>query len=413
MRIWLINHYAVPIKYYPLARTTNFAKYLGRMGHEVIIFAASSVHNNASVNLAHKNELYHTEFVDGIDYVLVRCCSYEGNGKDRIWNMFEFPRRLKKVCSHFKRPDVVMASSATPLACMMGLRIAKKNGAKAVAEITDLWPESFVAYGLLGKRNLLLPFMYTYEKRMYEYADMIIFSMEGAADYIRDRHWEKDVPKTKIAHINNGIDLEAFNYNRENFKLQDDDLENNEIIKVVYVGSIRKVNQLGYLLDIAKEIKNSRVKFLVWGTGDEFVKLQKRIEAENVSNFVLKGRVDKQYIPYIISQADINIVHNSNAPIFRYGISANKLFDNLAAGKPILVDFESRYNPVAQGKAGLVVGGSQIDEVARTMEEFFTMPRETYEEYCKNAVITAKQYDFAVLTEKLADIFEEITHLHG
>lgn len=46
MRIWLINHYAVPPQYYPLARQNYFAKNLMRLGHEVTIFAASTVHNS-------------------------------------------------------------------------------------------------------------------------------------------------------------------------------------------------------------------------------------------------------------------------------------------------------------------------------------------------------------------------------
>ena len=46
MRIWLINHYAVPPQYYPLARQNYFAKYLMQAGHEVTIFAASTVHNS-------------------------------------------------------------------------------------------------------------------------------------------------------------------------------------------------------------------------------------------------------------------------------------------------------------------------------------------------------------------------------
>lgn len=37
MKIWLINHYAVPPRFYPLIRQTNFAKYLQKMGHEVLI----------------------------------------------------------------------------------------------------------------------------------------------------------------------------------------------------------------------------------------------------------------------------------------------------------------------------------------------------------------------------------------
>ena len=166
MNIWLINHYAVPIQYYPLARTTNFAKYLMRMGHEVTIFAASAVHNS-TVNLIEDGSLFREEYVDDIHYVYVRCRSYTGNGIGRISNMFEFARRLKSVCEKFEKPDAVLASSATPMACKEGLKIAKKYGVKAVAEVTDLWPESFVSFGLVSKCNPILVPMYWYEKKMY------------------------------------------------------------------------------------------------------------------------------------------------------------------------------------------------------------------------------------------------------
>ena len=85
MRIWLINHFAVPIKYYPLARTTNFAKYLMREGHEVKIFCASSVHNS-DINLIADSALYKDDLVDGIHYVYVRCRSLMGNIKKKTWS---------------------------------------------------------------------------------------------------------------------------------------------------------------------------------------------------------------------------------------------------------------------------------------------------------------------------------------
>ena len=88
MNIWLINHYAVPPIYYPLARTTNFAKYLMRMGHTVTIFAASSVHNS-DVNLITDDRKWREETVDGVHYVYIKCCDYQGNGLKRIYNICE------------------------------------------------------------------------------------------------------------------------------------------------------------------------------------------------------------------------------------------------------------------------------------------------------------------------------------
>lgn len=403
MNIWLINHYAVPPKYYPLARTTNFAKYLMRMGHTVTIFAASSVHNS-DLNLITDDSLYREDTVDGIRYVYVRCRSYRGNGKQRIINMFEFSRRLPQVVKHYDRPDAVLASSATPPACMAGLRIAKKYGARAVAEISDLWPLSFVDYGMISAKNPALIPMYAYEKRMYQYADAVIFTMEGAYDYIVEKGWDKDIPKEKVHYINNGVDLELFRYNREHYQIEDEDLNNPDIFKVVYTGSIRKVNNLGLLLDAAKEVKDPKVKFLVWGDGDELSALRQRVIDEDIQNVVFKGRVEKKYVPHIVSESSLNIAHNTPSLLFRFGISFNKIFDYMAAEKPILSDFPCPYNPAEMCGAGRAVEKATAKNIAAEIEYMTNLPVEKYNEYCNNAALAAVKYSFEELTKQLLTV---------
>lgn len=404
MNIWLINHYAVPIKYHPLARTTNFAKYLTRMGHTVTIFAASSVHNR-DINLITDQSLYREETVDGFHYVYVRCRSYTGNGRDRIINMFEFSQRLGKVCAHFPKPDAILASSATPPACMAGLKLARKYGIRAVGEVSDLWPESFVVYNLISARNPLLIPMYAYEKRMYQKADALIFTVEGAYDYIVEKGWEKGIPRSKVFYINNGVDLEAFNYNREHYQIEDPDLDNPDICKVVYTGSIRWANNLGILLDMAKQITDPRVKFLLWGAGDDMPALQRRIEDEQIENVVLKGAVEKKYIPSIVSRADYNYVDSDNNEISRFGNSQNKLFDYFAAGKPVLM-YKQKYNPADIFSCGLFYNTKE--EFLETLKIISTLPKEKYEELCLNAKAAAEEYNFENLTRKLLAVIEGI-----
>ena len=191
MNIWLINHYAVPTHLYPLARPATFAKYLMQLGHEVTIFAASTVHNS-NINLITDKSKYKENKVDGIKYVYIRASQYQGNGLKRIINMFQYPLRLASVCRHFRKPDAIIATSVTPMACTAGLKLAKRYNCKGIAEIADLWPESFVAYGLISAKNPILKLMYWYEKRMYKLADKIIFTMEGGKDYIIEKGWDKD-----------------------------------------------------------------------------------------------------------------------------------------------------------------------------------------------------------------------------
>ena len=402
MNIWLINHYAVPIKYYPLARTTNFAKYLTRMGHMVTIFAASSVHNS-DINLITDGTLYREEIVDGFHYVYVRCRSYQRNGMQRVINMFEFPQRLKKVCVRFPRPDAVIASSATPPACMAGLKIAKKCGARAVAEVSDLWPESFVAYNLIPAGSPLLIPMYAYEKRMYRMAEDVIFTMEGAYDYIVEQGWKRTIPREKVHYINNGVDLDSFDYNREHFRVEDPDLDDPNTIKIIYTGSIRLINNLGVLLDAAKQVENYRIRFLIWGDGDQFPALRQRVRDEGIDNVVFKGRVEKKYIPSIVSRADYNYINGADNDLFRFGISPNKLFDYFAAEKPVLMYMRVKYNPVERFSCGFTCETQEgLDALLKRIPE---IPKEKYAAMCRGAA-AAREYDFKNLTARLVEVIE-------
>lgn len=403
MRIWLINHYAVPPRYYPLARQNYFAKYLMRAGHEVTIFAASTVHNS-DLNLIEDDTPYREDVVDGVHYVLIRCKSYHGNGVSRILNMLEFARKLPSVCDKYPRPDAIVATSMPPMSCAAGIKLARKYGCRGIAEIADLWPESIVAYGIAGPRNPAVLYLRWLEKWIYKKADAVVFTMEGAYDYILEQGWEREIPRSKVHYINNGVDLEQFRYNREHFTVDDPDLTDPDTFKVIYTGSIRKVNNLGLLLDAAKELRDPRVRFLIWGDGDEREALQQRVAEENISNVVFKGRVEKKYVPYITSCADLNIAHNTPSSLFRFGISFNKLFDYLAAGKPVLSDFPCPYNPAVLLHASLCVDDPTAQNIAQAVTQVAAMDREQYNELCSNAEKAAVEYDFRNLTNKLLQV---------
>lgn len=405
MNIWLINHYAVPPKYYPLARTYLFAKNLIAMGHSVTIFAASSVHNSDK-NLITGDEPYKTECIDGVEYVYIKCRTYNGNGLQRILNMCEFAQRLPKVCKHFLKPDVVVATSVTPIACAKGLRIAHKYGVSGIAEIADLWPETLVSYGMVNKHNPAVFALRMIEKWIYKKSDAIVFTMEGAYDYIIERKWTGCVPKEKVFYINNGIELDNFMNNQNQNQISDLDLSDPSLFKVVYTGAIRKVNNLGLLLDAAKEITDDRIKILIWGDGDECEALKERKQLEKIDNVEFKGKVEKKYVPYITSCADLNIAHNTGASVLRFGISFNKIFDYMAAGKPILVDFQCNYNPVIETKCGKDIRNQTAEEIAGAIMSFSAMKSDEYNEFCQNAVLAAEQYDFGRLTQKLLEVIE-------
>lgn len=414
MKIWILNHYASDMYFSEGGRHYYIAKYLKKMGHEPSIFCANSKHNDNKKLYFDLDGTWEEKINDatGVPYIFVKVRPYGINGSKRILNMIDFYSNViqsgKEYALRTEKPDIIIASSVHPLTMLAGIKLAKHLGVKCVCEVRDLWPESIVTYMTKLKRNNpIIRALYRGEKYIYRRADAIIFTMEGGYDYIREQKWSNLIPKSKIYHINNGVDLDQFEFNRNNCKIRDSDLDDESIFKVIYTGSIRKVNNLGTLLDIAKIIKNPRIRFLIWGDGDELEKLKERVDLENINNVVFKGHVDKKYIPFITSSADLNLAHNNESPIFRFGISFNKVFDYLAAGKPIICDFYAKYNPVILSGAGEYYKSNDIHQIAHGIEQFSQMPHDKINKFCVAAEKASHYYDFRNLTRELLKVIDE------
>lgn len=413
-KIWILNHYASNMLFDGGGRHYCFSKYLKREGYEPVVFCSNAIHNTNRERVFDNNNLWNEKVVEEIKvpFICVQTRTYVGNGKQRVLNMIDFYRNVKKVMKEYAsihgKPDIIYASSAHPLAVVAGIKLAKHFGVKCICEIRDFWPESIVSYGVAGAHNPGVIALRRIEKWIYKKSDAIVFTMENAYAYIIRQGWEKEISRSKVFYINNGVDLEQFEYNKEYFKIEDEDLDNPSIFKVVYTGSIRKVNNLGLLLDSSKLVKNKNVKFLVWGVGDELPFLKKRVEEENISNVVFKGYVNKKFIPYIVSSADVNFAHCWSPSVDEYGISFNKIFDYMAAGRPIFCDFSRKYNPAIMEECGVDVANTTPEAIASEIDYLAGLTEVEYKPYCDNAMKAAHKYDFEKLTGDLVAIIENV-----
>lgn len=411
--IWIMNHYASGMYFDHGGRHYNFAKYLRRAGYKPVVFGANSKHGKAE-RFFETDALWEEHFAEEIDtpFVFVRARTYTGNGKQRVLNMIDFYRNVKKAAKEYAaqhgRPDVIFASSVHPLTLVAGIQLAKQFGVKCVCEVRDLWPESIVSFGIAGPHNPAVLALRRLEKWIYKKADAVVFTMEGAYDYIMEQGWENEIPRSKVYHINNGVDLESFDYNKEHFRIEDPDLDDPDTFKVVYAGSIRKANGLGILVDAAKAIRDPRIKILVWGEGDEREELTRRVEEEGLTNIIFKGKVEKMYVPSIVSRADLNLIHWGEVHMIQYGVSYNKLFDYMAAGRPIFSTVRPGYSIWEKYDCGRDTEDSRPEPLAHELGKMAALPPEELSRLGRNARKGAEDYDFRVLTQKLLNVIGEI-----
>ena len=189
---------------------------------------------------------------------------------------------------------------------------------------------------------------------------------------------------------------------------EDPDLDDKDTYKIIYAGAIRRINNLGLILDSAKRITNPRIKFIIFGDGDELDSLKKRVVDEHISNVVFKGKVNKQFIPSIDVRADLNLVHWEMNPLLRVGESYNKAFEYFAAGKPVFYTIRPGYSIVEKYNCGRLTEGFDPEDIAKGIQAMSEMSENQKRELSINARKTAKIYDFKNLTKKLEKIIEKL-----
>lgn len=408
--IWIINHYADPPGIGKFNRHYNFAKNLIRKGYNVKIFTASTIHTT-NINMIANNESFKADNFNGVDYVFVKTTSYNNNGYKRVINMLQYASRVLSVTKQFGKPDLVFASSPHPLTWMAGSKIAKRSDAYFITETRDLWPETFVAMGKMGRRNPIARILYRIEKSMYKKSDRILFTLPGGAEYIEKIGLD---PK-KVDYVNNGIVLKDFNDNIIKYKVSDEDLINHESFNVVFTGAIGKANDLGRVIRAFEILDNkgySDIKFLIFGDQGEREELEKYVNEKGIKNVIFKGRVNKNQVPFILHNSDLQVLSLAHLPeLFKYGLSPNKLFEYLAAGKPVISNVECGYDLLEKYNCGKTVQGDSEEAMAKGIIYFYEMyknNREKYDEYCNNALMAAKDFDFEILTDKLEESFKKV-----
>ena len=406
--IWLVNFNAMPPELESRLRTIKFAEYLQKAGYRVKIFASSVMHN-MDIDLITDGSRYLERNYNGLDFVHIKTIKYKDRGWRRIYSLIEFHLKLCRISRNFEKPNIIIGGCANPFGNFF-VYCAKRLNAQYIVEVQDLWPESFVKFGLVSKWNPFLKLAYHTEKWLYKNADKVIFSMEGGSDYIRKKKWDTDnggpINMQNIYYINNGVDLSDFDHFRKNYALNDVDLNDDNKFKIIYLGSIRLVNNLKKLCDAAALLTDHKnIIFLIYGDGDEREYLENYCQQNNIVNVKFKAKwTDPKYIPYLLSKSSLNILNYMQNDIWQYGGSQSKLFQYLASGKPICSNLKMGYCLINRYDLGIAREFTSDTEYAEAILSIANLNEQDYSEMCRRARRTSEEFDYEKLTDKLISI---------
>ena len=201
--------------------------------------------------------------------------------------------------------------------------------------MTDLWPEAAVACGVVKNKALInladLLAMFCYRTSAH---------IVGLGRSMCDAIVKKGIDKNKISLITNGVDLSLFS------KAGEGESKRLEIrnrygfgdrFVAMYLGAHGAYNSLGTIIEVALMLKSDpRFLFVFVGDGDEKAKLQKRVLDNHLDNVFFSPPMPRTETPGMLSAADAFLLPNRKGDFFT-GNLPNKLFDFLAAARPVIV----------------------------------------------------------------------------
>jgi glycosyltransferase involved in cell wall biosynthesis len=337
-RLWLINQFANTPDLPGHTRQYEVAVGLVRLGWRVDVFASDFNLTQRCYHRLRFPSLYASERPAGIRWTWLWVSSYRKNNWKRQLNMLSFclhlllrllPAALLGRLSG-RAPDLILASSPQLPAAFTCLWIARLSGIPFVLEVRDLWPQVLIDQGGKTPGSPMVRLLGWMERQLYSNAHTVVVLAQGAECYVRERG------ARRTAWLPNGPDLESFSPQ----PLPPDQ----PTFTVLYAGAHGDANALENVIEAARllERRDGQVRFEFIGDGPEKQVLMQL--ADGLRSVVFNDPVPKAEIPARMAQADAILLSLRDVPLFRYGVSPNKLYDAYAIGRPVITTVAGSIN---------------------------------------------------------------------
>ena len=385
VNILLINHYAGSDRMGMEHRPFDFGREWIAQGHNVTVIAADFSHLRGQQPTVRK-DLEITED-EGVRFRWLRTNRYNGNGGARTVNMLMFVGKLFTYVGRLareERPDLVICSSTYPLDIYAGAWIARKSGARLVFEVHDLWPLTPILLGGFSPRHPYIRLLQHAENWAYRHADAVVSLLPNARDYMVEHGLEL----SRFVYIANGIPGSRMHAEHEKLPAKITDLIDQERRRgrflIGFVGGINLNMVLDTVLDAALRLSEAGISFVIAGDGSKAARLRERVRDTGVDNFHMVGRIEKLAVPTFLARMDALVIPWPRNPLYRYGVSPNKLLDYMLAARPILQASQASNDPVTDADCGFTIEPESPVALADAAARLQALPKEELQRMGEN-----------------------------
>ena len=398
MRILYLHQYFNTLNMSGGTRSFEMAKRFAKAGHDVHIITSWREPTKKNDWFVTREEGFHVHWSPVL---------YDNSMSffDRIKAFFKFAfRSAIKVASI--EADVIFASSTPLTIAFPAVYGSKKQKIPLVFEVRDLWPEIPIAMGILKN-----PFLKFIAKKLEIFAYKNSSSIVVLSPGMKKGVLKTGFPSSRIAVIPNSADIKLFKVSDQkgqNYRNKQDWLGQSPLL--IYAGTFGLINGVDFLVDLARELKilGSDIKILAIGGGQKYNEVLNYAKSQGIlnKNFFIKNYFKKKDLPSILNAATMSSSLFIDKPEMRPN-SANKFFDSLAAGKPIMINYGGWMNELIKSEGcGLSLWKKPIRQAASELDQFMHNTHLIKSSSDASSKLAKKYFDRDKLAYQLLSVIE-------
>ena len=391
LKLWLVNHYAIPESAPGITRHATLARLMEENSRvDTLIISGRGHYWNVADARDDDAERFSSVPVDVAP----------ANGVRRVLNMLHFALRVVTKglrTPRRKRPDVVLASSPHLFGGVAGWLVARWFRVPFALEVRDIWPMSLVE--LLGLRpwHPLVVVMSVLERFLYRRADVVLLVLPGSETHVRSVAGQT----VRTATVPNGVDVSTLPEPGTPRSLTGGP------VRVVYAGAHGVPNALDTLIDAWTEIERRpdapEMTLRLIGDGKEKPNLQAVVAERGLTTVQFEEPVPKDVVRDRFRDADILVITWRDSPLYKNGISPNKLYDYMAAERPVVIAVDTPVNPVVEADGGVSVPPEDPAALAQALVDLAVTPADERARLGANgAAYVREHHDLAKVAHLMA-----------
>jgi glycosyltransferase involved in cell wall biosynthesis len=406
MHILLIHQAFAAIDEPGGTRHHEFARALAGRGHKVTVIASpvsylTGLHSNPPKITDGKKE-------EDESVVILRTqttLSLHRSFVQRILAFVSFMFSSFFIGLGVKNVDLVWGTSPPIFQGVSAWLLARFKKVPFLLEVRDLWPTFAIAVGVL-KNRVLIKLSLWLEQFLYHRADLVMVNSPGFVAHVTERG------ARQVELVPNGADPEMFEPldNGKSFRTANH-LEDNFV--VTYAGAHGMSNDLGVVLEAARILQDrstdSGVMVTFIGDGKDKIILQERAANMGLTNVLFLPPIPKTGMGRALAGANACLAILK--PIEEYKTTyPNKVFDYMAAGRPIVLAIGGAIKEVIEAAGcGVIVKPGDPPALAEAILSLSVDKEKSKRMGLAGRKYLEEHFSRAQITDKLSAILERMT----